>query len=71
MEQYFGALTLTLLLAMVLIRVRLMRRKGIQAVHFGNIDKSGFPDSAVRPILLSHRVRCRIQLAHGSQAPLL
>jgi protein-S-isoprenylcysteine O-methyltransferase Ste14 len=42
MEQYFGALTLTLLLAMVLIRVRLMRRKGIQAVHFGNIDKADF-----------------------------
>jgi protein-S-isoprenylcysteine O-methyltransferase Ste14 len=42
MEKYFGALTLTLLLALVLIRVRLMRLKGIQAVHFGNIDKTDF-----------------------------
>jgi protein-S-isoprenylcysteine O-methyltransferase Ste14 len=42
MEKYFGALTLTLLLALVLIRVRLMRRKGIKAIHFGNIDKKDF-----------------------------
>lgn len=42
MEKYFGALSLTLLLAAVLIRVRLMRRKGIQAMHFGNIDKTDF-----------------------------
>ncbi len=42
MERYFGALSLTLLLAVVLIRVRLMRRKGIQAMHFGNIDKTDF-----------------------------
>jgi len=42
MEKYFGALTITLLLAMVLIRVRSMRRKGIRAVHFGSIDKSDF-----------------------------
>ena len=42
MEKYFGALTLTLLLAMVLARVRFLRRKGIQAMHFGNIDKSDF-----------------------------
>ncbi len=42
MEKYFGALTLTLLLAMVLIRVSLMRRKGIQAVHLGKIDKTDF-----------------------------
>ncbi|MGA8742746.1 MAG: isoprenylcysteine carboxylmethyltransferase family protein [Terracidiphilus sp.] len=42
MEKYVGALSLTLLLAMVLIRVRLMKRKGIQAMHFGNIDKTDF-----------------------------
>jgi protein-S-isoprenylcysteine O-methyltransferase Ste14 len=42
MEKYFGALTLVLLLSMVLIRVRLMKRKGQQAVHFGNIDKKDF-----------------------------
>jgi hypothetical protein len=39
MERYVGALTIGLLLGMVLIRVRLMRGKGIQAMHFGNIDK--------------------------------
>jgi protein-S-isoprenylcysteine O-methyltransferase Ste14 len=42
MEKYFGALTLALLAGMVLIRVRLMKRNGIQAVHFGNIDKTDF-----------------------------
>jgi protein-S-isoprenylcysteine O-methyltransferase Ste14 len=42
MEKYFGALTLVLLLSMVLIRVRLMKRKGLQAVHFGKIDKTDF-----------------------------
>ena len=42
MEKYFGAWALALLLSMVLIRVRLMRRKGLQAVHFGNIDKTDF-----------------------------
>ena len=46
MERYFGALTIPLLLAMVLIRVRLMRPKGIQAMHFGKIDKK---DSLVPP----------------------
>lgn len=42
MEKYFGALTLVALPAMVLIRVRLMRRQGIQAMHFGKIDKKDF-----------------------------
>ena len=42
MEKYFGAVALALLLAMVLIRVRLMRRAGIQAMHFGRIDKNDF-----------------------------
>jgi protein-S-isoprenylcysteine O-methyltransferase Ste14 len=41
-EKYLGALTLVLLLAMVLIRVRLMKRKGIQAMHFGKLDKKDF-----------------------------
>ena len=41
-EKYFGALTLALLLATVLIRVRLMKRRGIRAMHFGNIDKMDF-----------------------------
>ncbi len=42
MEKFFGALTLALLLTMVLIRVRLMKRTGIQSIHFGNIDKRDF-----------------------------
>jgi protein-S-isoprenylcysteine O-methyltransferase Ste14 len=42
MEKYFGPLTLALLLAMVLTRVCFLRRKGIQAIHFGNIDKRDF-----------------------------
>jgi protein-S-isoprenylcysteine O-methyltransferase Ste14 len=42
MEKYFGALTLLLLLAMVLIWVRLLRGEGVHAIHFGNIDKTDF-----------------------------
>src|SRR5580692_8363456 len=42
MEKYFGALTLTLLPAMVLTRALLMRRKGIHAIQFGKIDKTDF-----------------------------
>jgi protein-S-isoprenylcysteine O-methyltransferase Ste14 len=42
MERYFGALTLTLLLAIILIRVLLLRRRGIQAMQFGRTDKTDF-----------------------------
>ena len=42
MPKYFAALTIVLLLVMVLIRVLLMRRLGIKAMHFGNIDKKDF-----------------------------
>lgn len=42
MPRYFAALTLVLLLGMVLTRVLLMKRKGIKAMHFGNIDKTDF-----------------------------
>src|SRR5262249_37005304 len=42
MERYFGALTIALPLAMVLIRGRLMRGKGVQVMHFGKIDKEDF-----------------------------
>jgi protein-S-isoprenylcysteine O-methyltransferase Ste14 len=51
MEKYFGALTLALLLTMVVIRVRLMKRKGIQAMHFGKIDKRDF---LIPPFALSY-----------------
>lgn len=42
MQRYLAALTMVLLLGMVLTRVLLLRRKGIQAIHFGNIDKKDF-----------------------------
>jgi protein-S-isoprenylcysteine O-methyltransferase Ste14 len=42
MPGYLAALTLVLLLGTVLARVLLMRRQGIQAMHFGNIDKTDF-----------------------------
>jgi protein-S-isoprenylcysteine O-methyltransferase Ste14 len=42
MTKYFGALTVVLMLGMVLTRVMIMRRRGIQAMNFGKIDKTDF-----------------------------
>ncbi len=42
MPHYFAALTLILLIGMVLARVLLMKRQGIKAIKFGNIDKKDF-----------------------------
>jgi protein-S-isoprenylcysteine O-methyltransferase Ste14 len=42
MVRYLAALTIVLLLGLVLIRARLMKRKGIEAVNFGKIDKKDF-----------------------------
>jgi protein-S-isoprenylcysteine O-methyltransferase Ste14 len=42
MQRYFGALTIVLLLGMVWVRVLLMRRKGIEAMNFGKVDKKDF-----------------------------
>jgi len=42
MQKYLAALTIVLLLGMVLIRVFVMRRTGIRAMHFGKIDKTDF-----------------------------
>src|SRR5215471_8529929 len=42
MPKYFAALTLILMVGIVLTRVFLMRRQGIQAMKFGNIDKTDF-----------------------------
>jgi protein-S-isoprenylcysteine O-methyltransferase Ste14 len=42
MPEYFAALTIVLLLGMVLTRVFMMRRRGIEAMNFGNIDKTDF-----------------------------
>jgi protein-S-isoprenylcysteine O-methyltransferase Ste14 len=41
-QRYFGAITLLLLLGMVWSRALLMRRKGIKAIHFGDLDKKDF-----------------------------
>lgn len=42
MPRYFAVLTIVLMLAMVLTRVLLMRRRGIEAMKFGKLDKSDF-----------------------------
>jgi protein-S-isoprenylcysteine O-methyltransferase Ste14 len=42
MQKYFGALTIVLLLGMVWGRVLLMRKAGIKATKFGEIDKKDF-----------------------------
>lgn len=42
MQRYFASLTIVLLLGMVLTRAALLKRKGIKAIHFGNIDKKDF-----------------------------
>jgi protein-S-isoprenylcysteine O-methyltransferase Ste14 len=42
MQGYFAALAVVLLLAMVLVRVWLLRRQGISALHFGRTDKTDF-----------------------------
>jgi protein-S-isoprenylcysteine O-methyltransferase Ste14 len=42
MPGYFAALTILLLIGMVLSRVLLMKRKGIEAMNFGKIDKTDF-----------------------------
>ncbi len=42
MPKYLGALTIVLLLGMVLSRVFLLRRQGIETMKFGNIDKTDF-----------------------------
>jgi len=42
MQRYFAALTIVLMLGMVLTRVLMMRRRGIEAMNFGKIDKKDF-----------------------------
>src|SRR5262245_48503945 len=42
MQRLLASLTLVLVLGMVITRVLLMRRSGIRAMHFGNIDKKDF-----------------------------
>src|SRR5262249_31428628 len=42
MPKYLGALTIVLLLGVVLTRISVLRRQGIKAMKFGNIDKTDF-----------------------------
>jgi len=42
MPKYFAALTVLLMLGMVLTRVFMMKRKGVEAMNFGKIDKIDF-----------------------------
>lgn len=42
MPGYLGALTIALMIAIVLVRVFVMKRRGITAFHFGKLDKTDF-----------------------------
>jgi protein-S-isoprenylcysteine O-methyltransferase Ste14 len=42
MQRYFSALTLLLMLGMVLTRVLLLRKRGIAAMKFGQLDRTDF-----------------------------
>ena len=42
LPRYFAVLTIVLMLGMVLTRVFMMRRKGVEAMNFGKIDKTDF-----------------------------
>ena len=42
MPGYFAALTILLMLGMVLTRVLMLRRRGIEVMNFGKIDKTDF-----------------------------
>jgi protein-S-isoprenylcysteine O-methyltransferase Ste14 len=42
MQRYFAVLTIVLMIGMVLTRALLMKRKGIEAMNFGKIDKTDF-----------------------------
>ena len=42
MQKYFGAFTIILLITMVITRVFLLKRQGVKAMKFGEIDKKDF-----------------------------
>ena len=42
MQNYLGVLTIILMMGMVIVRVRLMKREGIEAMQFGKLDKTDF-----------------------------
>jgi len=42
MPKYFAALTIVLLIGMVIIRAQMLKKKGIEAMNFGKIDRTDF-----------------------------
>lgn len=42
MQEYFAALTFIILIGLVVSRVQLMKRKGIEAMQFGKLDRTDF-----------------------------
>ena len=42
MPKMIAAFTLILLVGMVITRVQLLKRRGVKAMHFGNLDKTDF-----------------------------
>lgn len=40
MQKYFGALTILLLFGLVFVRVLMLKKRGIKAMHFGQANKS-------------------------------
>ena len=62
MPRYFGALTIAVMLGMVFTRVFLLKRRGIKAMKFGELDKRDFliPPFALFYIYLIFRRRIRL-----------
>ncbi|MDX9865642.1 MAG: isoprenylcysteine carboxylmethyltransferase family protein [Anaerolineaceae bacterium] len=42
MQNYLAVLTIVLMIAMVMARVAIMKKRGIETVHFGKLDKTDF-----------------------------
>jgi protein-S-isoprenylcysteine O-methyltransferase Ste14 len=42
MPHYLAALTIVLMIGMVIVRVRLLKRKGVVAMNFGKLDRTDF-----------------------------
>ena len=73
MQHYIGALTILLLLCIVWGRVLLLRRRGIEAMHFGKLDKK---DYLIPPFALFYfylvfaaAFNCPRSPANGSLSP--
>lgn len=71
MPRYFAALTIVLMLGMVLTRVLMLRRRGIEAMKFGKIDKTDFLIPPFALFYFLSRIRQHVQFAHCQQAGIL